>query len=453
MALEDAIKTTEQNANVLLISATLKKLRTIVKPAFNTILQDCPDDLKPVYKSQDSVYELSNGARINLCAFENGAINDIRGIHKVISVYIDEASFFGEEECSFPLDYVIDSILTPMFIRTKSVPRIILLSTPPEVPQHPFELLVEKSKLVGCNRTVDLYHSDIPESKIREQRERCKDEDVWQREYMCQFVANKERLVVPEYREEICKSIVKRDDMFRFYDKYTCQDIGGSLDAHGILYAYWDFKKAKLVIMAETLLAGQDINVGMIAKSIKENELKHFNGMPTWLRISDIGGGPTLNTLNADYALPFNNVVKEDLLSMVSKMREWIRLGRVLIDPSCKHLLAQLKTIYWSPKKDAWARSSVHYHFDLVAALMYLIQSVNVSHNPIPADFNYDPTNQVIAQINDPYLKLSRDAKELQKLVEMPSVDGEDTMPYPTLDDPSDQFMRNSNFSEIEEPK
>src|SRR6267142_3149994 len=46
----------ERDGNQLIISSTLKKLRTIVKPAFDTLLADCPDAYRPKYDSQDSCY-------------------------------------------------------------------------------------------------------------------------------------------------------------------------------------------------------------------------------------------------------------------------------------------------------------------------------------------------------------------------------------------------------------
>src|SRR5579863_4105641 len=47
----------DRDSNQLIISSTLKKLRTIVKPAFDTLLQDCPDVYRPKYDTQDSLYQ------------------------------------------------------------------------------------------------------------------------------------------------------------------------------------------------------------------------------------------------------------------------------------------------------------------------------------------------------------------------------------------------------------
>lgn len=118
LGLETARK--EVEGSILIVSGTLKKLRTIVKPTFEQILRDCPDNYKPRFHAQDSTYEFPNGIRVHLCAAEKGHIEDLRGIHKVILVLIDEAAFFGDEDDSYPLDYVIEHILNPMFIRTAS---------------------------------------------------------------------------------------------------------------------------------------------------------------------------------------------------------------------------------------------------------------------------------------------------------------------------------------------
>ena len=103
----------KDDSQILIISATLKKLRTIIKPAFDTLLLDCPEDLRPKYNGQDSYYQFPGGIRAHLVGAEMGHIEDIRGIHKVKLVLIDEAAFFGDEDDSYPLDYVIAFVEDP----------------------------------------------------------------------------------------------------------------------------------------------------------------------------------------------------------------------------------------------------------------------------------------------------------------------------------------------------
>ena len=65
----------QRDSNQLIISSTLKKLRTIVKPAFDAILQDCPSELRPKYDSQDSMYVFpQTGMKTFLLAAQGGHI-------------------------------------------------------------------------------------------------------------------------------------------------------------------------------------------------------------------------------------------------------------------------------------------------------------------------------------------------------------------------------------------
>src|SRR6185369_3725638 len=152
----------ETSESILIISSSLKKLRTIVKPAFLEVLRDCPPDFKPRYDTMDSFWEFPSGVRAHLVAAERGHIEDVRGIHKVRIVLIDEAGFFGDEESAYPLDHVIDNILIPMFIRTKSTPRIILSTTPPETPNHPVKAIFQQAALAGCTAVFNCENTDVP---------------------------------------------------------------------------------------------------------------------------------------------------------------------------------------------------------------------------------------------------------------------------------------------------
>ena len=183
----------EVEGSILIVSGTLKKLRTIVKPTFEQILRDCPESYRPKYHAQDSTYEFPSGIRVHLCAAEKGHIEDLRGIHKVILVLIDEAAFFGDEDDSYPLDYVIEHILNPMFIRTKSTPRIIIMTTPPDVPNHPCKIYYERAQASGCVATFDILNSDIPQHKIEEMKRRNTDPLAWEREMMCRWVVDTNR--------------------------------------------------------------------------------------------------------------------------------------------------------------------------------------------------------------------------------------------------------------------
>ncbi len=378
----------ESNANQLIISSTLKKLRTIVKPAFDTLLIDCPQEYRPKYDSQDSFYEFPTSMRTYLLAAQGGHIENARGIHNVTDVLIDEAGFFGDEEDSYPLDHVIQNILLPMFIRTKSQPRIIIMTTPPEIPNHPVKAYYERAKASSCAEVRDIYHSDIPEAKRAEMRRRMLampgGEIAWQREMECKWIVDATRMIIPEWKETYIEN-VPRDQFFSFYHKYNALDTGVR-DFTVNLYAYYDFRRAALVVDDETVLQNEEVRTDILAACIKQKE-KEIGFERVYRRIGDNNNLIILQDLSGIHGLSFLPTTKDDLFSMVNEVRMWINAGRLLVSPKCTHLIGCLENGIWDKQKKEFSRSQVYGHFDGLAALCYLIRNIDTTTNPVPANY------------------------------------------------------------------
>ncbi len=389
IAIEEALKNTE--GSILIISSTLKKLRTIVRPTFHQILQDCPEEYRPKYNAQDSTYTFPNGVTIHLCAAEKGHIESLRGIHKVLLVLADEAGFFGDEEDSFPLDQVIENILNPMFIRTKSNPRIILMTTPPETPNHPCKKYYEEAQFRNCVATFDIDHSDIPPHKVEEQKRRCTDPLAWEREYMCRWVVDSNRLIIPEWNKKYITE-VPRDEFFEFYHKYEFLDTGvRDFTING--FGYYNFRMGKMVIEDEVLLKGDQVRTDILADQTKEKE-KALGYRKMYRRIGDNNNLIILNDLSGPkHNLPFmattkgvlNSNNQDEDFGMVNELRLWVNSGRLLVHPRCTYLIGCLENGIWDKQKKAFARSTTYGHFDGLAALCYLVRHTDTQTNPIPA--------------------------------------------------------------------
>lgn len=404
-----AIETARQQnepCNILIISATLKKLRTIVKPAFLTILQDCPPDLKPTYNAQDSYWQFPNGVRIHLVAGEHGRIEDIRGIHKVNLVLIDEAAFFGDEDDSYPLDYIIQHILTPMFIRTKSKARIIATTTPPETPNHPIKAIFQQSALSGATAVFDIYQSDISPEKVEEMRRRILKTPggqlAWDREMLCKWVVDVNRLIIPEWKGEY-EVNVKRDDLFPLYDKYFALDIGSVDKTVGLLFWY-DFKNATVVFEDEIVYEGRQWTTDNLASELRAKEIGHWGvanplspekGAKVYRRVADSDNQILLADLTHLHKLPIIPTTKNSLNAMVNQARMMVKSGRVKVNPRCKLLIQTLRDGIWNKSKDEFGRTTALGHMDAIAAFIYGIRNVDEAHNPVPITHGYQPENQI----------------------------------------------------------
>lgn len=376
------------DCNQLIISSTLKKLRTIVKPAFETLLRDCPPEYKPRYDSQDSFYEAPTGVRTHLLAAQGGHIENARGIHNVTDVLIDEAGFFGDEEDSYPLDHVVNNILMPMFIRTKSKPRIVMMTTPPEIPNHPVKAFYERAKAVGCAEVRDIYNSDIPAEKREEMRRRMLaipgGDIAWAREMECKWIVDANRLIIPEWNAKYVQC-VPRDQFFTFYHKYNALDTGVR-DFTVNLYAYYNFRLGALVVEDETLLKNEEVRTDILAACIKQKE-KEIGFEKTYRRIGDNNNLIVLQDLSGIHGLSFIPTTKDELFAMVNEVRLWVNSGRVLINPSCTHLIGCLENGIWDKQRKEFSRSAVYGHFDGLAALCYLIRNIDTVANPVPANY------------------------------------------------------------------
>lgn len=383
----------ERDCNQLIISSTLKKLRTIVKPAFDSLLADCPSEYKPKFVQQDSLYEFpATGVRTHLLAAQGGHIENARGIHNVKDVLIDEAGFFGDEEDSYPLDQVIQNILLPMFIRTKSKPRIIIMTTPPEIPNHPVKAYYERAKSVGCAVVRDIYNSDIPVEKRDEMKRRMMQqpggEIAWQREMECKWIVDQSRMIVPEWQSKYVK-VIPRDKYFQFYLKYNALDTGVR-DFTINLYAYYDFLKAALVVEDETVLRNEEVRTDILAACIKSTE-KDLGYGKVYKRIGDNNNLIILQDLSGIHGLSFLPTTKDELFAMVNEVRLWVNSGRLFVHPRCTQLIGCLENAIWDKSKKEFGRSAVFGHFDALAALCYLIRNIDTQTNPIPKLFGTDP--------------------------------------------------------------
>lgn len=397
VAIETALQAKEA-CNILIISSTLKKLRTIVKPAFLTILQDCPADMKPSYNGQDSYWQFPNGVRVHLVAGEHGRIEDIRGIHRVVLVLIDEAAFFGDEEDSYPLDYIIQHILTPMFIRTQSKARIVAMTTPPETPNHPIKAIFQQSALTGSTAVFDILHSDIPPHKIEEMQRRMLQmpggQLAWDREMLCKWVIDTNRLIIPEWDDKYAVN-VPRNDLFALYDKYFALDIGSVDKTVGLLFWY-DFKNATAVFEDEIVYEGRQWTTDNLAAEMRAKEAGHWGEKgKVWRRVADSDNQILLADLTHLHKLPIMPTTKNSLNAMVNQARMWIKTGRVRVNPRCKLLIQTLKDGIWNKSKDEFGRTTALGHMDALAAFIYGIRNIDELHNPIPVTYGFSADEQI----------------------------------------------------------
>lgn len=385
LALTYAIEKCLQNPNyiVTMVAPTAKQAREIAKTAMREILDSCPEHLKPEYKTQENFFAFKNGSMIQIYGNNKGKIESLRG-GKSHLIICDEVGFWDD------LEYSIKSALVPRTTTTKG--KIILITTPPKSAGHPFFKLHQYavSRDAAILRTIH----DCP---------RFTEEDIdtfaeelggyetvdFQREYLCRFLTDISKAVIPEANEELMEQITLEWRLPPYYDCYVAADFGLK-DLTAVLFAYYDFRTAKVVIEDELIInRPEDLRLDNIAEAIFAKEVELWQDKEPKMRIAD-ANPLVINDLYLQHNLNMIQSPKDDFDGGISNMRMMLSNGRVVIHPRCTNLLFHIQNATWkNDKKKDFDRSPDAGHYDAVAALMYLLRNINYNHNPYPMNFDY----------------------------------------------------------------
>jgi hypothetical protein len=371
---------------VKFIAPKVKDIKRIIAPLVREITQDCPKDLLPKYSTQEHIFRFPNGSEIQLAGTDNGHAESIRG-NKAHLCIIDEAGFCDD------LDYIVNSILIPTTTTTNG--KIVMASTPSRTPDHPFMEFMRDAEAEGRFIKKTIY--DNPRL-TEEQIDRIakgiggKDSVDFRREYMVEIIVSEDDAVVPEFNKELEQAVVCDWTKPAFYDCYVSMDIGGS-DLTVVLFGYYDFKGARLIIEDE-LVFGRKMLTDELAAAIKAKEAQLWTHQATGeqktplLRVADNNNIILVNDLAVKHGLNFIPTLKDNKDAALNNMRMMLKGMRIFISPKCITLISHLKSAIWNKARTAYARSSDKGHFDAVDALVYLCRNINYNKNPYPSHYN-----------------------------------------------------------------
>lgn len=355
---------------------TAKALRKIVHPAIKQILRDCPDNLRPQWKSQDGYYSFANGSELHVSGCDNQNYENLRGQAAHLAV-VDESGFVDE------LDYVVNDVLVPQTLTTNGV--VIMSSTPPRTPAHDFYAMAMEAEKNGAyaKRTIyDNTNVDKATLDLYAKEAGGYESSTFKREYLCEFVVDAESQIIPEWREDFVRG-ADRDEYYGYWHKYAAMDIGVR-DGTALIFGHYNFKEARLYVEDEFFLRGQEVRTDNIAHGVQAKETSLWQDQKPYRRISDNNNLILLADLGLQHGIHFAPTSKDELHAMVNEVRLWVKAGRLIVNPQCEHLIGCLKYGVWTEKRDQFARSSVYGHFDGLAALVYLIRNIDQHTNPVP---------------------------------------------------------------------
>lgn len=397
-------------------------LEEFILPAFDKILDDCPEDLKPKYNSQKSAFTFKNGARIKLIGVDKNP-DGLRG-NTLDMIIGDEVGFWTN------LDYIYTSIIVPATLHRPNC-KIIFVSTPPSTPAHAFVDYCHRAELEGAYVKLDIHTNPLisPDDIQRMAKELGGFESTaFRRECLCEFVTDADLAIIPEWDDKYIQAL-EPDEFYIYYDKYTSMDLGVK-DLTAKLYGYYDFKRAAIVLEDEEEMSGSQMNTQLLVGSIRKKEKELWSpNRPLnekdqiepivkdrpipYRRISDNNWPLLILDLTSIHNMHFISTTKDNLEAMINELRLWVQAGRVIVHPRCKKLIGCLKYGVWNEKKKEFARSKAYGHFDHLAALVYLVRNIATGTNPIPPTHGFENHTAWLGNINKG--ELSKNAQTIAK--------------------------------------
>lgn len=374
IALEVCLR--KPHAKVKYAAPTAKNVRKIIKPNIRKILEDAPSDCKPTWINLEQEWRFPNGSTLEVAGCDNQQYENLRGT-EADAIFMDEVGFMDE------LDYVLNDVLMPQVQDTGGT--IVLCSTPPRSPSHPSFGIATSHKTSGryIQKTVwdnprrtkeqhETFFRQMAEAKGMELDEFYAT-TTFRREYLGEFIADSERAVIPEWNNVTESLVCKEFISLPIRDKYTSLDIGFA-DGMGALFAEYGKESGRLYIIDEFLERKQTTST--VASKLIYHETKWFNATRPKIRLCD-NNSPQFVADMAERGLPFVTVKKKPggKEVMISKLRDAIRLGFIVIHTRCKKLRAQLGTLMWNAAHTEFERDEMG-HGDLVDALIYLVWTV-----------------------------------------------------------------------------
>jgi hypothetical protein len=382
IAIEYAIK--NPNAQIKFAAPSQKMVRKILIPLFRQVLQSCPKALRPKLKTFDGVFEFPNGSEIHIAGSELAQADNLRGTSCDLAI-IDEAGFCSD------LEYLVESVLMPQTL-TRPNARIIMASTPPPESDHPFTRYAARAQEQGAYAKYTIYDNPM---LTRTQIEEYQDEAggatsiTWRREYLAEFLTDASMALFPEATEERIKQIVTEVDRPPFLIPITAIDLG-YIDHTGVVFAYYDFPRGKIVILDELLMNKSTSAEIVTAVTAKEKEL--FGNIPVSNRVID-APPLTIADLNATHRFSCHAPQKGDLHANVNRVRIDLEANTFIIHPRCRQLITQIQFATWDKTKTKFSRTSSGGHWDLAAAMIYLAKHADRRTNPAPPGYGWDTYN------------------------------------------------------------
>jgi len=376
--------------------------RKIVMPAMDALQETCPPAFRFKFYRTDSFYANRFDSKLYLLGVNEDKGESARGSFSN-GITADELGSWAEPS------YILNEVLRPQLLTTGGP--LHELSTPPDDLGHFW--YEEKARAINDGRFLQKTINDVDTISDAEKASMCAavggpQSPAWRREFLCEPVADPERLVIPEYDPN--RHVIDNDTgRPAYFTPYVGLDLGFN-DHTAALFGYFDFAAQTLIIEDELLVRGE--NSEQIANQAKAKEAALWGTLAKEpFRVGDNDRQQLHDLLTmCNYAvLPTR---KDDKLAAITALRLRFTQGKIKIKARCESLLYQLKVGLWNERRTDFLRGEKTGHLDAIDALIYLSRNVNEHLNPFP---QYGP--EVIPQTHwiNPSGASSEDADALSR--------------------------------------
>lgn len=390
------IERTTGPARVVYAAPTAGMVSEFIAPHMRLLASHAPPALRPQETLGEWVWH--DGDRIVIRGCEDRKKADrLRGSEADLGI-IDEGGFIPI------LDYVAKSVVGPQLWETRG--RMLLPSTPPESPDHPFVAFLAEAEEAGAAfraRTADAPH--ITAEMLREAIEDAGGiQSVdWQREGEARIVVDPERTVLPELTEH--EALVVREVERPEHALLHVIGDAGFEDCDVIALGYYDFRQDLDVVEDEVVLHHARSDTLDAAVAAKERALWSRGGRAPRVHRRRIDAQPKVRADmsreewqadDADDAVRHWHSVARDggphagsMRAAANAARVRIARGRVVVHPRCATILAHAKHARWDRHRASFERvydgqGRPLHHYDGCAALVYFLRNLDRATNPYP---------------------------------------------------------------------
>ena len=357
---------------VRIAAPTLKQAKDIVSDNLGPITLDAPEGLIKPMKSE---YRWQVGqSELRLGVLERANVDSLRGGNAKL-VICEEGGFVTSDD----YEYALRSVIGPQLLRSGG--QLIHVTTPSEEPDHYIHTeVLPKCDISGTKFVFDIFtNPQLTTEQIERAQSLAGGESspAWRREYLVQIVRDGGSVCVPEFGEQhIFKEEPPEHAVWGLFG-----DFGGVRDKTVLLFACYNFEKARLEIHDERV---HDANTDTDAIVASTRDYPH-----TFKQVYLDAPGQLLVDLRHKHGFEAMLPLKDDFEAGINAVRLAVNQNKILIHERCRFLIATLRGATFNKNKTDFARTMALGHMDALAALIYANRMIDRRTNPVPPDLTF----------------------------------------------------------------